>query len=180
MLYRVLLSLFLCFLFLGCNKPDPDPEHLDPIYADLVQMTGATHSELESAKKDLEGHQKELADAVPQTGQNKYAIKRIEEVQARINKLEQLEIYYDLRAKSRLKDDRLSYLKAFNEKKPWPLPEEWEAYEAEKRLRQAPKDWNARTRMEEAKRNYGVDMSFKTTKQIKAPAKEKEAPPKEE
>jgi hypothetical protein len=79
-----------------------------------------------------------------------------------------------------LKEDQISYLKAFHDKKPWPPPEEWESYQAEKRLRQAPKDWNAKVRMEEARRNYGVDMSFKTTRQTQAPAKEKEAPAKEE
>ena len=180
MLYRLWIPFILCFVFLGCNKPNPNPESLDPIYADLVQMAGSTHSELESAKKDLEGHQKELDSAVPQTGQNKYAIKRISEVQARINRLEQMELYYELKAKSRLKEDQITYLKAFHDKKPWPPPEEWESYQAEKRLRQAPKDWNAKTRMEEARRNYGVDMSFRTTKQTQAPAKEKETSPKED
>lgn len=180
MFIRILIALFFGFLVLGCDKPNPNPEGMDPIYEDLDKMAGSAHSELESAKKDLEGHQKEFADAIPQTGQNKYALKRIGDAQAQINRLEQLQLYYKLRVKSRLKDDQISYLKAFKEKKSWPPPEEWESYQAEKRLRQAPKDWSAKTRMQEAKQQYGIDMSFKTTKKTQAPTKKKDAPAKEE
>jgi hypothetical protein len=179
MLRYFISSLFL-FSVLACSKPNPNPESLDPIYADLLEMGNSTHAAVEAAKKDLEEHEKEQKDAIPQTGQNKYAQKRVEEALARINKLEQMEGYYQLKAKSRLKEDRISYLKAYKEKKPWPPPEEWESYQAEKRLRDAPKNWDAKERLEQARREYGVDMSFHLGKKPAVAPKKEEVPAKEE
>jgi hypothetical protein len=180
MFLRVLISFFCVFLLLGCEKPNPNPENIDPIYADLQKRQAEAHSQVEGAKKDLESHEKELQDAVPQTGQNKYALKRIEETKEKLNHLEQMELYYEFHVKSRLKDDRISYLKAYKAKKPWPPPEEIEAYEATKRLEEAPRTWDARARLQQAKQDLGVDMSFQLGRKASPGGAEKAAAPKKE
>ena len=66
------------------------------------------------------------------------------------NKLEKLiETYRFLALKTHTQQqkDRVSYEKAFKDKKPWPDPEDVQAYKVERRLAEAPKEWNPEDRI---------------------------------
>lgn len=143
------------FLFIisviACDRPDPEPEKHDPIYSDMLNEAKSAEGELKSAEKDLEGFQKDLENAVPQTGQIKFAQKRVFETKERIEKLRQMKDYWELRAESRVKWDRKEYLKAFHKKEPWPDPKEYEEYKMLRKLQLAPKNWDNRKRLEETK-----------------------------
>jgi hypothetical protein len=142
----ITISLALC----ACNKPEPNPELKDPIYSDLNAQLAAATQALEAEKKTLEGHKKELEDVVPQTGQIKYAKKRIYESEDKITHFEQEKSYLELRVESRKREARKSYLISFKEKKDWPDPKEWESYQAEQKLRKAKATWDVKARMKEA------------------------------
>lgn len=78
-LFYLLLAGFISCL-LGCEKPNPNPENLDPIYADIEKNRKAAEADLSAAEKQLEGFRADLEKVVPQTGQVKFARKRVYEI----------------------------------------------------------------------------------------------------
>ena len=152
----VLLSFSL--LLVACDKPNPEPEKVDPIYLDMEKEAAETESQIKTAEKDLEGFQKDLENVVPQTGQIKYAEKRVSEATAKLEKLKQMRQYWEIRLETRKQWDRKQYLAAYKAKKPWPESSEYEQYKIQRKLEQAPKSWNLKKRMEEA----GVGINFES------------------
>lgn len=146
----LILFISASFFLLGCNQPDSHPELKDPIYADINASLGSVSQDLDAELKTLEEHEQALKDIVPQTGQIKFAEKRVFESKARLNRLEQEKKYLELKLEARRKEARTSYLSAFNKKETWPPPEEWSQYLAEKNLRNAKRAWDVKERMEKA------------------------------
>lgn len=146
---RLLSVIIISILLISCNKPDPHPELKDPIYSDVSALLATTTQALEAEKKTLEGNIKALGDVVPQTGQIKYAQKRVDESKAKIVFLEQEKQYLELKRAARQKEAQKSYSVAFKKGETWPNPEEWRSYEAEKRLRNAKRNWDVKERMKE-------------------------------
>lgn len=145
------LVLFAFILSLvGCNKPDPNPEKKDPIYSDLIARASAVTAELNAERKALQDHEKTLTEVIPQTGQIKYAKKRVYETQEKIQKLEQEEQYLKLKILDRARVAKKSYLAAFKEGKSWPDPAEYESYRTEMKLRSAKTAWDVKERMKDA------------------------------
>lgn len=170
---RILAILFIATFLFGCKKPNPTPELADDIYLDLNSRAQSAQKELDSEKKKLEGFKKDLAAVVPQTGAIKYAQKRYFESEARIQKLEQEVKYFELKANARKKYTKLEYMKAFNEGKSWPLPEEVEAYKTYKVVSQTSRGWDSRKRVESYEKEFGTgDLASKI-----APKTEKAAKP---
>jgi len=161
-----LLIIISLSLFIACDTPHAEPEKLDPIYDDLTKEYGKAQSELKATEKELEGFEKELAAVVPQTGQNRYAQKRVNEAKARIGKLTQTQEYWRLRVESRKKWAREKYLAAYKDKKPWPPKEEWDEYVVQRKLEVAPRNWNIRQRLEQAQ----LGLNLKGEKPVEDPS----------
>lgn len=152
MKFNFFLASISLFLFLaGCNKPNPNPENIDPIFQSLQAEKKSAEQTLVAEKKTLEENIAAYEKVKPQTGQYKYAIKKVYDSKARVEKLEQLVKYLEIRSESRIKEAREKYLIAFNKNEAWPDPKEYENYKTMKRLESAPKNWDAKRRMEEAK-----------------------------
>jgi hypothetical protein len=147
-----ILLLGLSLLLFACNKPDPNPELNDKIYADLKEQAESTKKAIEETQKAIDEHKAEIDKVKPQTGQIKYATKRYWEAQDAMNALVQQKKYWEIRMQQRFHSDQVEYLKAFKEGKPWPNPKEYEEYMSEKRLRQSKSHWDVRKRMEEYKK----------------------------
>ncbi|MBV2169000.1 MAG: hypothetical protein KUL82_09850 [Bdellovibrio sp.] len=146
---RIFSLIIILLSLVACNKPDPNPELKDPIYNDLNTSLAAASQALEAEKKTLEGHEQELLDVVPQTGQIKYAQKRVEESKGRITLLEQEKQYLELKIQGRKTIAKKSYTVAFSKGEPWPDPKEWESYQLEKKMRAAKKTWDVNQRLKE-------------------------------
>ncbi|WP_347355676.1 hypothetical protein [Bdellovibrio sp.] len=146
---RIICLILLSLSLVACNKPDPNPELKDPIYNDLHSATAEASQLLEAEKKNLEGFEKELSDVVPQTGQVKYAQKRVRESKEKIVRLEQEKQYLELKIEARKRESKKSYSKAFKKGETWPDPQEWNSYQTEKRLRNAKRTWDAKERIKE-------------------------------
>lgn len=169
---RPFLLIIISFtIFIACDAPHAEPEKLDPIYEDLTREHGKVSNEIKAAAKELEGFEKDLAAVVPQTGQIRYAQKRVSETKAKIEKLTQLQEYWRLRVESRKKWAREKYLKAYKEKKPWPPKEEWEEYVIQRKLQVAPRNWDIKQRLEQAQ----LGLNLKGEKPSKDHSSEKEA-----
>lgn len=146
---KYLLCLLFILAFSGCSKPDPAPELKDPIYSDLNNQYAATTQAIDAEKKVLEGHLKDLSGAIPQTGQTKLAQKRVRESKDKITRLEQEAKYLKLKIDARKKTARSSYQEAYKSQKAWPDPNEWKVYEAEKRFREAKRNWDVKQRIKD-------------------------------
>jgi hypothetical protein len=151
MTFKNMIILVISLCFLGCNKPNPNPELIDPIYADLQKQLIEIRKGLDDEKKAFVDFEKELKNAKPQTGQVKYAQKRVDESTAKIKKLEQLLRYTEMRVGSRLKQVHEDYLKAWREKRPWPDPKEYQEYVEYKKAQSTPLQWNVKERINKSK-----------------------------
>lgn len=150
--HRVIMRIFVLLLItiglFGCNKPNPNPELSDEIYQDLQSQGAEVKKEAEGEKKKLEGYKKDVEKAVPQSGEIKHAQKRFFESEMRVQKLEQLAKYYELKAEERKRYTKTEYLKAFKAGKPWPTEGELAAYKQYKTSSQVPPGWDSRKRVE--------------------------------
>lgn len=146
---KLFIVFYFCIFLISCNKPDPNPELKDPIYTDLTVSAAALAQQLESEKKALEENRKTLLEVVPQSGQNKYAEKRVRDSSEKISKLEQEKLYLELKIEAYKTTARRSYLQAFKKGQAWPNPEDWSAYQMEKKLLSAKKTWSVKERINE-------------------------------
>jgi hypothetical protein len=143
-----LFLLLIPFLIAACNKPDPNPELRDEIYHELNnQLAAATHA-LSEEEKNLEGFQSKLKEVTPQTGQIKFAQKRVFDSENKIDHLKQEKAWLELRISERLADTKKNYMKAFKAGKDWPDPKEYEEFVATTKLRKAKREWDSKARIE--------------------------------
>lgn len=168
MRHFLLIIIFLPIL-IACEKPHAEPEKLDPIYEDLGKEQAKVSAAIKATEKELEGFEKELKQVVPQTGQVKYAQKRVHDTKKKIEKLKQIEEYWKLRVESRKRWAREKYLAAYKEKKPWPQKEEWDEYVMQRKLEAAPRNWDIRERLEQSK----LGLSLKGEKPLEEPGSQK-------
>lgn len=145
LLFLLLFSVFLA----GCNKPDPQPEKKDAIYLDMVTEMDIAEKNLVEAQKKLEGFKKDLEAAVPQTGQIKFAQKRVYDAERVVDQLEQQKKYWIVRSESRRDYVRKKSLEAFHKGQPWEHADEITEYETEKRLRRAKLNWDVKERRDD-------------------------------
>jgi len=144
---RILVLILITIGLFGCNKPNPNPELADEIYQGLQSQASDAKKEAESERKKLEGFKKDIEKAVPQSGEIKHSQKRYFESESRIQKLDQLTKYYELKAEDRKRYTKTQYLKAFKEGKPWPTDEEIEAYRQYKISSKVNPGWNTKERV---------------------------------
>jgi hypothetical protein len=148
---RFLTVLSILTVLCGCHSPNPHPELGDPIYLDIERDLKASAGAVQSEEKNLEDLKKALKDIKPQTGQIKYAMKKIYDSEGRLVKLRQINTYLQLRLDTRAKEDGINYLRAFEKDIPWPDPNEYKTYMSYKNMQLAPRAWNPKERIEAAK-----------------------------
>lgn len=147
-LSRFLTVITLGIILFGCNKKDPNPELRDPMSLELETRKKLAESELAAAKESLKEAEGNLAKVVPQTGQIKYATKRLNDANNRITKLEQVIKYFEIKLESQKFRARESYLTAFYDKKPWPNEEEKENFDLMVKAHEVERNWSAKNRRE--------------------------------
>jgi hypothetical protein len=148
---RLMTTIAVALALTSCEKPNPHPELLDPIFADLERELKAAEGEYKAAEKQLEEFKEALRKVVPQTGQVKFAQKRVYDTEAVLQKLQQRIVFLTIRIESRKKFAKESYMAAYKKKEAWPKPAEFEEYRAQQAFEKAPKSWNAKGRLEAAK-----------------------------
>jgi len=162
---KLLVLCFLSLLFVGCDKPNPHPETLDPIYNDVTKRAEELKKAVEADRKALEDAQKEFDAVKPQTGQNLYAKKRLLEAETKLNTTIQMQKYYEIKSESRLQSDQAEYLKAYSNKEPWPDPKEYKQFLELERIQSKKLSWSVADRM----------MSAGVAPKAKKPDEKKEA-----
>jgi hypothetical protein len=128
----------------ACRQLDEHPELKDPIYADLRTKPDAFREKAKGQREKIADLKKDLAKMEPRDPNRKRTIKEIYDLERGLVFIDQEAEYYDVRAQQRLDYVRKAYLEAFNAGKDWPDPAEFEEYQKRKRLREAPRNWEAR------------------------------------
>ncbi|XGC80860.1 hypothetical protein ACES2L_16165 [Bdellovibrio bacteriovorus] len=147
---RIISLIIISLCLFACNKPEKNPELRDPIYSAIEAELKATEVAIAGEEKTLADHEKTLANVVPQTGQIKYAQKRVAESKNKLSKLLQEKQYLELKKKARVREAKKTYLAAFKKGESWPNPKEWESFQAEERLRKAKRTWDVQERIKQA------------------------------
>ena len=147
--FKTFFALLSVYGLVSCTKADPEAYRSDPILQDYTAQQAATHSMLESLNKQIEGAKKDMASSVPQSGQYAAHRKKMNELEAKADKLVQQLQFWKMRIESRAKEAQAEYLVAFKNKKEWPNKEKTESYFTEKRLRQAKMQWDQKERIQE-------------------------------
>ena len=142
-----LLTVSFLVLLAGCEKPNPHPELLDPIYADLSKAAEEFKKQAETDKAAVADAKKELAAAVPQSRQIEYAQKRLISALEKARRSEQFARYFEVRAENRIEHDKIDYSAAWVAKKPWPDPNEYQQFlQSEQLASQHSIKWDANSR----------------------------------
>jgi hypothetical protein len=149
-----------CFLlFSSCDKPVPNPETLDPIYADLVKQYEQAQKETDSEKVELAKTIDEISKYESRDPAKRKAIQQKYQREKHVRGLEERTTYFKIRSEQRLEFDQKDYLKAYYAKKPWPDPEQFKSYSEVKKLQSDSRNWDDRvpktTRYDKPKKGTG-------------------------
>lgn len=132
----------------GCNKKDPTPELRDPLIQELENRKKVVEQELVSAKEALTEAEANMSKVVPQTGQIKYATKRVNQARSRITKAQQQIQFLEIKIEAQKYRAREEYLKAYYAKKDWPSDEDREDFRLMVKAYEMERNWSAKDRRE--------------------------------
>jgi hypothetical protein len=131
----------------GCHKHLSAPELVDPVYMDLKGKADALLTSITAQEKEVEKARVTYETAPIRTGQKEDATEDYFQAQHKLQKMMEDYRYYALKVRSQLKNDRVSYEKAYKENKPWPDPEEIANYRVDRKIAEEPKEWNSEDRI---------------------------------
>ncbi|MEQ1722143.1 MAG: hypothetical protein ABL930_03145 [Pseudobdellovibrio sp.] len=163
----LIIAAFLLF-FSSCNQKNPNPERLDEVYLDLVTELDIASKSLEAEEKNLANLIKERDLAIPQTGQIKFANKKISDSEAKLNRLKQQKLYFEIKIEQRVRADKINYENSLKEGgKPYPDKDEISLYKSVVKFQREKLMWD---------KNKGIkkDVPRGTDKKTEAPEKAKE------
>lgn len=138
--FLLVLSALLCF---SCSKKDPHPESKDEIYADLLAEQDLMAKAVDAAEKELQGKEKDLKSAVPQTGQLKQLEMMYFEAKNAFDKLKQQKQYFDIKVLERQQEVQLRYEESLTKGgRKWPDPQETAQYKLKLKLYREKITWD--------------------------------------
>lgn len=138
------MVMMLTGLLSGCSRPNPTPELKDPIYLDLLNRGALAKAASDSVKEEIKTMKADLEALPPRDSGRKKMQQDLTQRETRLMVADQEALYFEIRAKQRKDYARKEYLDAFHAGKPWPDPEDFEAYKLQRRLQDAPREWNSR------------------------------------
>lgn len=128
----------------ACKKEDPNPELKDPIFSDLQKRSSDAAKTYEEELKKLEDAKSKLAKSEAGSIEHKNFRRDIANSEIALVGMRERKRYYEIRAERRMYEGRLAYKEAFARGEEWPNPREYSDYLVNIRLREVPKNWNAR------------------------------------
>ncbi|MGE3973106.1 MAG: hypothetical protein AB7F59_01120 [Bdellovibrionales bacterium] len=144
---RVLIVMIAFFAISACKRPIAEPETIDPIYRALKSDLDVFKKEEDNAANDVKAAKKEIALAAPQTGEYKVRLAQFFDAEKKLAELKQKRRFLEIHLQTRKGFARKSYEKAFEKDIPWPDPEEYRLYQANRKLANDPRSWDERLRI---------------------------------
>lgn len=140
-----LILIALLALVAGCEKPDPHPELKDAEYVLYLEDERTAAAIVKEAEAGLLSAQNDAKTVTPQTGQIKFAEKRLWEAANRLSKAKQNEQLAKMRLQVRKAQIQEIYLHSFYEKKEL-TSESKEAILQRRNLASQGRDWSVEKR----------------------------------
>jgi hypothetical protein len=141
---RILLILIIPAIFFGCKSRDENPHLKDRIYQSIVKKQGEAKAFFESEKKKAEEWEKQIEKSLPQTGQAVQFQRQLNDMRARMQKADQMYVYYTLLKSSREKDVKKRYLASLEKNEEFSTDSEYQSYETSDRLYRSSRNWGDR------------------------------------
>ena len=143
--YRIIcVCIVAIFTFCGCEKPNANPETMDPIYTDLQKESDSATKDADKIKTEAEKLADDLSKLETRDPSRSILVNQKNGKYKAEAGMRQRAEYFHIRAEQRLKVDQREYLKAFEAKKPWPDPAEKKNYEIMRKLQTASREWGDR------------------------------------
>lgn len=143
--FGALVVIFILTSFIsGCSRPNPTPEKLDPIYLDLMSRSSVAKAAAETTKEEILQLREDLAALPARDPSRRKYQQDISKKETQLMVADQEALYFEIRAEQRREYARKAYLEAFNRGEKWPDPKDFEAYKLQRRLEDAPREWNSR------------------------------------
>lgn len=140
---KCLIFTALVLFFSSCNPKNANPERLDEIYLDLVAELDIANKALDSEEKNLASLIKERNSSVPQTGQIKFANKKVADAESKVNALKQQKLYFEIRIEQRKHEAMQRYEESLKEGgRPWPDKEEVAMYRSVVKFQRDKINWD--------------------------------------
>lgn len=148
---KYLIFAALALILNSCTQSDPHPESRDEIYHDL-------ETELEIATKAIDAEEKlhdrleaDIRKALPQTGQIKYATKKLKDSADRLSALSQQKLYFGIKLEQRKAYVLSRYQESLKDKgKHWPDEEELAMYRSVVKFNRDKITWDKNKGMKKA------------------------------
>jgi hypothetical protein len=170
--FMALLSVL--FAFTGCQGPDPLAYLKDPLYQEIEKDMKAAQGEIAETEKAVVAAQADLKSATPQTGQIKYAKKKLFEAEYRSRMANQRLVALTIQLDSQKWIAKEESLLAIQNKKEWPTKDALELYNLQKQLILNDRDWSYKKRRTALGFPNRVEVKDGAPAKIAAPEKPKE------
>lgn len=107
-------------------------------------MKNSANSLAENEKKEIETLRAQLEKMAPNDPLRKRTVREIYRREKNLVQHQQRILYFQIRAEQRKDFAREEYLRSFYAEKPWPRPEDIEAYKKQKKIADASRNWSDR------------------------------------
>ncbi len=111
---------------------------------DLIGRSSVAKAAAETAKEEIKQLREDL-EALPARDPSRRKVQQdITKKETQLMVADQEALYFEIRAQQRKDYARKSYLEAYDRGEKWPDPKDFEAYKLQRRLEDAPREWNSR------------------------------------
>lgn len=135
---------FSLLIVLGCKKPDPHPELLDPIYLDLQSDYKKAEAEYASSEASLKVAREAADHITPQTREKTEKRRELFQAEQAFTRAREQLQYFEIRLSQRKSYAKKSYMDAYNSNKPWPSGSDYQEYLKAKNQQMASRRWEDR------------------------------------
>ena len=130
----VIILLASLFSIIGCKKTEENPHLKDPFYIYYTQELANQNNVLKALEDELKKKDIEVKDVVPQSGQQKGALRRFFEKQVEITKTKQTIQYLEIKLRQRQVEANREYHESLKTGAPWPNEEAFINFQKQKKL----------------------------------------------
>ena len=126
---KCLFFALFALILTSCTQADPHPESRDEVYQDLETELGIAEKAFDAEEKMQERLQADLGKVLPQTGQVKFATKKLRDSADRLNALSQQKLYFGIKLEQRKAYVQSRYHESLKDpNRPWPDEKELSMY----------------------------------------------------
>lgn len=125
------------FLLIGCKKTEENPHLKDPFYIYYSQELATQNNALKSLQDELKKKDGEVKDVVPQSGQQKGALRRFFEKETEVAKTKQAIQYLEIKLRQRQIEATKEYHDSLKSGAPWPNEEAFINFKKQKKLQES-------------------------------------------